>query len=283
MGRVCVRFRQQAGERLYGGRRNCARRQRSIVTGSRDQRHEIERQHFDSLAHEAASEGPVNETLSPVLIEKHVEPRLGDIAGRYVVECGCGTGRLLVRIAERGARAYGFDLSDGMIALARARVESEAPDGDVVLSTMTLEQMTYEPEMFDLVVGVAVLHHADLGRSRYEVHRVLKPGGRAVFFEPLRGNPAVALYRALTPNLRTPTEVPLSLEDIGFFADPFSRVVFSGLYLTGLISLALLAMFRSRAIFDTACRITDPLDRALIAVFPALRRYCGFAMIEVVK
>jgi SAM-dependent methyltransferase len=253
------------------------------VTHDREQRHEVERSHFDSVAHVEQSEGPIYATLSPVLIEKHVISRLGDLAGKRVVECGCGTGQLLASIALRGADSYGFDLSDGMVALARKALEARGLAGRVTLETMTLEHTRYDSGTFDLVVGVAVLHHTDLAESREEVRRILKPGGRGLFFEPMRGNPLISLFRALTPKMRTPTEVAFSIHDITFFGEPFARHQSQEVYLTGLLSLALLALFRNRTIFDLATRVTEPVDRRLLAAMPVLRRFCGFTVLEVFK
>ena len=248
-----------------------------------EKRYEIERSHFNAVAEVEQSEWPVYRTLSPVLLEKHVVSRLGDLGGKRVVECGCGTGQLLVSIAERDAEGYGFDLSDSMVALAEDTLEARGFGGRVKLDVLTLEHTGYDREMFDLVVGVAVLHHTNLAESREEVRRILKPGGRGLFFEPMRGNPLIALFRALTPRMRTPTEVPFSLQDIAFFAEPFSRHQSEEVYLTGLLSLALLALFRNRTLFDLATRITEPVDRGLIVAMPFLRKFCGFTILEVFK
>jgi ubiquinone/menaquinone biosynthesis C-methylase UbiE len=257
--------------------------ERGLVTQDREQRYNIERSHFDTVAEVEQSEGPIYKTLSPVLIEKHIVSKLGDLQGKRVVECGCGTGQLLVSIAERGADTYGFDLSDGMVALARTTLVSRGVGDRVSLAAMTLEHTTYESDSFDLVVGVAVLHHTDLSESREEVRRILKPGGRGLFFEPMRGNPIIALFRVLTPKMRTPTEVPFSVRDIAFFAEPFSRRQSQEIYLTGLFSLAVLAVTRSRTLFDLANRITEPVDKALLSRMPFLRRLFGFTVLEVFK
>src|SRR5919204_1086335 len=46
---------------------------------------------------------------------------LGDLTGRTVVDVGCGGGRAVAELAERGARAVGVDLDPEMIAVARQR------------------------------------------------------------------------------------------------------------------------------------------------------------------
>src|SRR3546814_3139995 len=51
--------------------------------------------------------------------------------------------------------------------------------------------------------------------------RVLRPGGRAVFIEPLGLNPAIELYRRFTPSARTPDEHPLLRRDFRRFDAAF--------------------------------------------------------------
>ena len=253
------------------------------LTQDEDRRYAIERSHFDSVAELRQSEGPIYATLSPVLIERHITSKLGQIEGKTVVECGCGTGQLLASIAELGARSYGFDISEGMVDLARKTLAKAGLNDRVTIETMTLEHTRYADDTFDLVVGVAVLHHTDLLESREEVRRILKPGGRGLFFEPMRGNPVISLFRSLTPRLRTPTEVPFSVRDIAFFMEPFAGRASQEVYLTGLLSLGVLALTKSRRVFGLLARLTDPLDRTLLALIPYLRRLCGFTVLEVVK
>ncbi len=49
--------------------------------------------------------------------------RLGVTAGTRLVDLACGTGSFVVRAARRGARAHGVDVSEEMLAFARARAE----------------------------------------------------------------------------------------------------------------------------------------------------------------
>lgn len=95
------------------------------------------------------------------------------VADRDVLEVGCGTGRILHRLAEVARRAVGVDLSPGMLAHARERGldvhEANATD------------LPFEDESFDVVVSFKVLAHVeDIGRALDEIHRVLRPGGKAV-------------------------------------------------------------------------------------------------------
>jgi len=127
-----------------------------------------------------------------------------------VLDYGCWQGQLAGRIAGLGARSVtGIDISGESIAAAR-RDHGEAIDFQV----MDGAQMTLPDAAFDLVVGRAILHHLDFEKAIREIHRVLRPGGRALFVEPLLGNPAARLFRTLTPKARTQDERPLSRAQI---------------------------------------------------------------------
>jgi ubiquinone/menaquinone biosynthesis C-methylase UbiE len=50
---------------------------------------------------------------------------------------------------------------------------------------MPAEKLDYPDAHFDVVVGIDILHHVDIPRAIKEVRRVLKPGGVAIFKEPI--------------------------------------------------------------------------------------------------
>ena len=59
------------------------------------------------------------------------------------------------------------------------------------------------------------------GQASEGIARVLRPGGRAVFLEPLIHNPILEGYRRLTPHLRSPTERALSMRDVATIGSHF--------------------------------------------------------------
>src|SRR3546814_19128134 len=65
------------------------------------------------------------------------------------------------------------------------------------------EQTSFPDASFDRIGGSGILHHLDLDRAYAEIARLLKPGGRAVFLEPLGHNPLLTAYRDRTPRMRT--------------------------------------------------------------------------------
>ncbi|MEU8390727.1 methyltransferase domain-containing protein [Micromonospora sp. NPDC048842] len=100
---------------------------------------------------------------------------LGDLAGRTVVDAGCGSGRAVAELAERGAHAVGVDLDPEMIAVARQRWPAgEFRVGDA--AELPLESGSVAFYRADKVLHVL----DDPARAVAEARRVLAPGGRAV-------------------------------------------------------------------------------------------------------
>jgi SAM-dependent methyltransferase len=88
---------------------------------------------------------------------------------------------------------------------------------------MAGERLMYDDNTFDVAVGFAILHHLDIPLALSQLRRVLKPGGRAYFAEPLASNPLVRAYRRLTPQYRTADETPLDLAALRGQLRSFSR------------------------------------------------------------
>jgi SAM-dependent methyltransferase len=110
--------------------------------------------------------------------------------GRRALELGCGTGLFTERVARSGASIDGIDLSQHLLASARART---AALPNVRLTCGNAEETPFPDGSFDAVYGSSILHHLDLERALREVSRLLRPGGVAVFTEPNIVNPQVAV------------------------------------------------------------------------------------------
>lgn len=101
----------------------------------------------------------------------------GDVAGRRILDAGCGSGPLFAALRDRGAIVTGFDSSAGMLAQARRRLGDDAS-----LQVADLGRpLPYADGAFDDVIASLVLHYLeDWGPALAELRRVLKPGGRLI-------------------------------------------------------------------------------------------------------
>lgn len=149
---------------------------------------------------------------------------LGDIRGRTVLDFGCGSGQSAVALRARGARLIALDISPHLLEVARKRLEAHALTGDTEFVLASGHQMPIPDASVDVVFGSAILHHLDLRHAATEVHRVLRPGGYAVFKEPVRESRLFVLLRRLFPNRSediSPYEYPLSRSQLRTFREPF--------------------------------------------------------------
>ncbi len=95
-----------------------------------------------------------------------------------VLEIGCGLGTDGAQFAEAGANYTGVDLTEAAVELARKRFELFNLQGQ--FQTADAENLDFPDDSFDLVYSHGVLHHTpDTQKAIDEVHRVLRPGGRA--------------------------------------------------------------------------------------------------------
>jgi ubiquinone/menaquinone biosynthesis C-methylase UbiE len=92
-----------------------------------------------------------------------------------VLDVGCGTGRLAVALAERGARVWGVDPSEEMLAEAKAN-----SGGRVALKRASADALPFKDGWFERTVFRLVVHLVDRSRAFAESARVLTSGGTIV-------------------------------------------------------------------------------------------------------
>ncbi|WP_353357633.1 class I SAM-dependent methyltransferase [Intrasporangium sp. DVR] len=132
--------------------------------------------HYDAFA-DAYSRATENGLFTRWYARPAVLDLLGDVAGRRVLDAGCGSGPLLADLRERGASVAGFDASPAMVRLARERLGDAA---DLKVADLS-QPIPYDAGSFDDALAVLVLHYLeDWSRPLAELRRVLRPGGRLV-------------------------------------------------------------------------------------------------------
>src|ERR1700683_3267539 len=101
----------------------------------------------------------------------------GDVAGRRILDAGCGAGPISAALRERGATVAAFDSSTKMLELARKRL---GPDTDLRMADLG-SPLPYPDGAFDDVIEALVLHYLeDWTGPLAELRRVLRPGGRLI-------------------------------------------------------------------------------------------------------
>lgn len=193
-----------------------------------------------------------------------------------VLEYGCGPGSKAFMLARQGARVTGIDISSVAIERGREQAEREGLSDRVTFEVMDAERLDLEDSTFDLVCGTGILHHIDLESAYRELGRVLRPGGTAVFVEPMGHNRAIEAYRRRTPDEHTVDEHPLKVTDLESARRNFDEVQWR--YYT-LLALAAVP-FRNARGFDGLVRTLDAVDRGLFRLSKTIAKQAWLVLIE---
>jgi SAM-dependent methyltransferase len=202
--------------------------------------------------------------------------RLGCVSGLPVLDYGCGHGMASVVLARRGAGVMAFDLSPGYLAEARRR--ARANDVTIEFLEADAERLPFADGSFARVWGNAILHHLDLPSAARELHRVLQPGGVAVFCEPWGENPLLNWARRRWPypgKERTPDEEPLRRHHLRALRDVFPALEIEGYQLLSMARRVL----RQGAVVSGL----DWCDARLLRLAPALSRWCRYVVLTMRK
>jgi SAM-dependent methyltransferase len=205
---------------------------------------------------------------------------LGDARGSRVLDLGCGDGACTSLVASHGGDVAALDISLDLLAMARTRSVLDGYGRTVRTLCGSVHSIPMASESIDIVFGMAVLHHVDLMLAAEEVHRVLKPGGRAIFAEPIRNSKALSAVRRLIPYRQpdiSPFERPLRFAEIEAFASRF-RTKEHRIFELPFVQLArvcrLNAAWQSRAY---------ALDAQMLRCFPRLRHIASVMVLQVTK
>jgi 2-polyprenyl-3-methyl-5-hydroxy-6-metoxy-1,4-benzoquinol methylase len=194
---------------------------------------------FDAIYHEGQPiQRVLNRTFRKAIYQRFAITfeQAGDVAGKTVLDVGCGSGRYAVEFAKRGAsRVVGVDYAPGMLALAREYAEAKgvAARCEFIQGDFTAQMID---QRFDVVIAIGVFDYQDR-----PVEFLRKMGqhcsgrliatfpGRSLIRMPLRkfrywlGNCPVLFYReqevrdiATRAGLRRVTIIPIHTSGTGF-------------------------------------------------------------------
>jgi 2-polyprenyl-6-hydroxyphenyl methylase/3-demethylubiquinone-9 3-methyltransferase len=157
----------------------------------------LELQKFSDLAHrwwDPSSEFRPLHEINPLRLE-WINARV-PLAGKNVLDIGCGGGILAESMARKGANVTGIDLSEK--ALKVADLHSLESGIQVKYELISAEDMAFrEPGKFDVVTCMEMLEHVpDPAAIVSACAALVKPGGQ-VFFSTINRNPKSYLFAVL--------------------------------------------------------------------------------------
>lgn len=139
--------------------------------------------------------------------------------GGKILEIGCGIGTVVFELGRQGCDVTGTDISPVAIEYGRAKY------GDIHLEVQPAETLTFDDEVFDVVLSFDLFEHiASVDRHVAEVRRVLKRRGYYLFQTPNKVSNAIfetlshksLKWRRYHPSLHTPGQIRRRLARHGF-------------------------------------------------------------------
>jgi len=209
--------------------------------------------------------------------------REGGWENKRVLDYACGFGHFAVYYALTGAGdVHGFDIAEAAIARGQERVQAQGLSDKVTLEAMDASNLKYADNTFDMIIGHGVIHHViKYPRVFEEMHRVLKPGGKAYFLEGLADFPLWKLHWKIKGEVPQ-GDVPIFTKEIQEKAHLFSDVVVHGD--TFFHSLKRWIWKKNpNALRKVALRTTHTFDKALFRVLPPMRRWGAFSYLVFTK
>ncbi|MEO8372513.1 MAG: methyltransferase domain-containing protein [Candidatus Solibacter sp.] len=131
-----------------------------------------------SFDQSASDEEHFPSTIDPRIYHVQViREHLGPLAGKRVLDVGCGKGRFARVFYEQEPRAelWGLDISEEMLRFVPPEIQTRA-------GAMT--ELPFDDESFDCAYATESLEHAvEIGRAVSEICRVVKTGGRIAIID----------------------------------------------------------------------------------------------------
>ncbi|MFC1684521.1 bifunctional 2-polyprenyl-6-hydroxyphenol methylase/3-demethylubiquinol 3-O-methyltransferase UbiG [Pseudomonadota bacterium] len=146
---------------------------------------------FEELAHrwwDPQSEFKPLHEINPLRLD--FIDQTAQLAGKCVLDVGCGGGILAEGMAQKGATVTGIDMGEAPLQVARLHLLETEADFQIDYKRIPVEQLADEqPDSFDVVTCMEMLEHVPDPASVIEAcTRLAKPGGH-VFFSTLNRNP----------------------------------------------------------------------------------------------
>jgi len=226
-----------------------------------------------------------NLLLNENFFKKYAEPQhdwdwrqygaklLGSVKDCRVLDYGCGQGEEATYLAKMGAQVTAIDISPVGIELTKERAKLNGVGDRVNALLMRCDPTEFPSESFDVVHGFGILHHIGLQTGMMEIKRLLKPGGRGLFFEHMGNSKTIDLLRPKEKNC-TKGERPVTWKEVQEMRSEFSRLMARPFHIASRLRRRIPLLNRP---------VVKRVDHAVLKALPFMRHFASGIVIYLEK
>jgi ubiquinone/menaquinone biosynthesis C-methylase UbiE len=201
------------------------------------------------------------------------------LRGKRVVVVGSSDAGV-TPLAREEVYVEGIDISPGSIEKLNRSIESEGLGKYASARVMDAHDLEYPDNSIDVITCSGVLHHLDTERALASWSRCIKRDGTVLLFEPLAFHPLAALFRLVTPTMRTPDEHPLRPRDFRLMRKYFGSVNRSDFGLTTPVSAGIAMIPGLQRLSERTLPAFEFVDSISLKIAPVLRHICWLTVIR---
>jgi 2-polyprenyl-3-methyl-5-hydroxy-6-metoxy-1,4-benzoquinol methylase len=193
----------------------------------------------------------------------------------HICDFGCGSGEMACRLGRLGYRVTGLDVSPDLIEVARERARMEGVEDRVQFIVADGASVNLTDGVFDAVLAMSVVHHMPIDDALNALERLLRPGGRVAFLEPVAYSRTLQRLRDQAPVEKdvSPDERQLSREEVTHIAERFEIESIRHFHL-----ITRLRRLMPGSGFGILEPLMSGLDQALLKL-PGISRFAGVVAI----
>lgn len=124
------------------------------------------------------AQGETGDTAHRLVFDPHIAKLLGDVAGKVILDAGCGNGYWVRNLARKASKVIGIDSSKNLINISKSKDNPENVEYRVMDLTSNSD---FSDETFDLILSSMVFQFMpSLDMTALEFKRILKRGGEVI-------------------------------------------------------------------------------------------------------
>jgi ubiquinone/menaquinone biosynthesis C-methylase UbiE len=124
------------------------------------------------------SQGETGDPLHQYMIDPKIFEMLGNVAGKTILDAGCGNGYWVRRLAKQAEKVIGIDSSSELINDAKS---AQNPPNTEYYVFDLLKSIDLPDLYFDIILSSMVFHYlSNIENAAVEFNRILKPNGQVV-------------------------------------------------------------------------------------------------------